>query len=368
MEHKKIRAIGTIVIVVIWVALVGFSWFGPAKDISTAERRPLKQWPGITWENVLGGKFMKDFESYSLDQFPLRDTFRELKSLYHYYVMQYSDNNDIYIADGYAAKQEYPLNPVGLEHALKRFNHLYEKYLKEQGSQVVTAVIPDKGYYLAEANGYLAMDYETLFKTVQQQMPWSEHVDLTDLLSIEDYYYTDTHWRQENLLPVAGALSEALGVTPPEATDFTKVKLEKPFYGVYYGQAALPMSGEDMYLLESELLGDCTVFNYENNATTDVYDMDKLDGLDMYEVYLSGSISLLTITNPNAATDKELIIFRDSFGSSVAPLLVQDYKTVTLVDIRYIFSDMLDKHIDFHGQDVLFLYSTLVLNNGTTLK
>lgn len=368
MEHKKIRAVGAGILVAVWVALVAFSWFGPAKDISAAERRPLKQWPGITWENILGGKFMKDFESYTLDQFPLRDTFRELKSLYHYYVMQYSDNNDIYIADGYAAKQEYPLNPDGLEHALKRFNHLYEKYLKEQGSHVVTAVIPDKGYYLAEPNGYLAMDYEALFETVQQQMPWSEHVDLTDLLSIEDYYYTDTHWRQENLLPVAGALSQALGVTAPVATDFNKVKLEKPFYGVYYGQAALPMSGEDMYLLESELLGDCTVFNFENNATTGVYDMEKLDGLDMYEVYLSGSISMLTINNPNAATDKELIVFRDSFGSSVAPLLVQDYKTVTLVDIRYIFSDMLDKHIDFHGQDVLFLYSTLVLNNGTTLK
>lgn len=368
MEHKKIRAIGTIFLVVVWVALTAFSWFGPANDISTAERRPLKQWPGITWETLFNGKFMKDFESYGLDQFPLRDAFREIKSLYHYYVMQYSDNNGIYIADGYAAKQEYPLNLQGLEHALKRFNHLYEKYMKEQGSQVVTAVIPDKGYYLAEENGYLALDYEALFDKVQQQMPWSTHVDLTGLLSIEDYYYTDTHWRQENLLPVADALSQALGVTPPDADDFTKVKLEKPFYGVYYGQAALPMSGEDMYLMESQLLNDCTVFNYEDKSTSSVYNMDKIDGLDMYEVYLSGSLSLLTINNPNATTDKELIIFRDSFGSSVAPLLVQDYKTVTLVDIRYIFSDMLDKHIDFHGQDVLFLYSTLVLNNGTTLK
>ena len=85
-------------------------------------------------------------------------------------------------------------------------------------------------------------------------------------------------------------------------------------------------------------------------------------------MFLSGSVSLLTIENPAAQTDRELIIFRDSFGSSIAPLLVQGYKTVTLVDIRYLSPAMLGRFIDFHGQDVLFLYSTLVLNNGQSLQ
>ena len=88
----------------------------------------------------------------------------------------------------------------------------------------------------------------------------------------------------------------------------------------------------------------------------------------MYEVFLSGSRSLLTIENPNASTDRELIIFRDSFGSSIAPLLVKDYAKVTLVDIRYIQIDVLDRFLTFEGQDVLFLYSTLVLNNSSTIK
>ena len=77
---------------------------------------------------------------------------------------------------------------------------------------------------------------------------------------------------------------------------------------------------------------------------------------------------MLTIENPQATTERELIVFRDSFGSSLAPLLVQGYKTVTLVDVRYISSQMLDRFLDFHGQDVLFLYSTLVLNNAFMLK
>ena len=128
------------------------------------------------------------------------------------------------------------------------------------------------------------------------------------------------------------------------------------------------MEPDTLYLLENELLGDCTVYNYETGKTGGIYDSGKLEENDLYEVFLSGSVSLLTIENPNARTDRELIVFRDSFGSSLAPLLVQGYKTVTLIDIRYLSSAMLDRFVDFHGQDVLFLYSTSVLNHSNTLQ
>ena len=113
---------------------------------------------------------------------------------------------------------------------------------------------------------------------------------------------------------------------------------------------------------------NCRVYDAESGSWGEIYDLSKLEGQDPYEVYLSGSRSLLTIENPNAATDRELIIFRDSFGSSVAPLLVKDYARVTLVDIRYMSPTILGNFIEFGGQDVLFLYSTLVLNNSETIK
>ena len=366
--NKKIRTFGVAAIVILWAALVAFSWFGPKTEISEAERRPLAQLPEITLETLLNGKFMSQFEDYSLDQFPLRDNFRQVKSLFHYYVLGQKDNNDIYIADGFAVKQEYPYNPESVDHALGRFNYLYEKYLKDSGSQITMTVVPDKGYYLGETSGHLTMDYAAMFGAFADGMPWAQFVDITDTLNAEDYYRTDTHWRQENILDAAAKLCEALGVSVPRESDYTATALERPFYGVYYGQAALPMKPETLYVLESQLLNSCTVLDWESGKYGDVYDMTKLDSKDLYDVFLSGSRSLLTIENPNAATDKELIVFRDSFGSSIAPLLVQDYAKVTLVDIRYIQIDVLDRFLEFHGQDVLFLYSTLVLNNSSTIK
>lgn len=361
--NKKITAM---IVLAVWAILTAFAWFLPSREMSDAERRPLAQFPGVNAEAVANGAFMSDFTDYALDQFPLRDSFRRVKSLFHYYVLGQKDNNGIYIADGSAAQQEYPLNQASVDHALERFGYVYEQYL--QNANVYMAIVPDKGYYLAEEAGQLAMDYDALFEAFRDGMPWASYVDLTEHLAAEDYYRTDTHWRQENLLSAAGAICDALGVTAPHAEDYTVTTLERPFYGVYYGQAALPMEADTICLLESELLNNCVVYDFESGKTGTVYDMTKLEGKDLYEVYLSGSRSLLTIEIPNASTDRELILFRDSFGSSIAPLLVQGYARVTLVDIRYIQPALLEKFVDFENKDVLFLYSTLVLNNSATIK
>jgi hypothetical protein len=144
--------------------------------------------------------------------------------------------------------------------------------------------------------------------------------------------------------------------------NFTPEAMERPFYGVYYGQAALPMEPETMYLMQNDVIAESTVYDHATGKTVPVYNPAMLTDKDQYNIYLGGPQSLLTVTNPNATTDRELVIFRDSFGSSLAPLLLQSYKTVTLVDIRYIQPEMLGRFLEFNDQDVLFMYSALVLN------
>ena len=364
MSNQKIRAIGAAVLVVLWSVLTVFAWLAPSQQISEAERRPLAQFPQITADTLLSGDFMTDFEDYTLDQFPLRDAFRRLKSMFHYYVLQQKDNNGIYIVDGYAAEMEYPLNTESVDRAMRQYQKVYDLYLKDSGAKVYNTVIPDKGYYLAQENGYLSMDYETLFATVRAKTPWAAWIGIEDCLQLEDYYYTDTHWRQERILPVAERLCSVMQVQSPTTQTYTPTAMERPFYGVYYGQAALPMEPEIMYLMESDLISQCTVYNHATGKTTPIYDPAMLESKDQYDVFLGGAQSLLTVENPNATTDRELIIFRDSFGSSLAPLLLQGYKSVTLVDIRYIQPEMLGRFVEFYGQDVLFMYSALVLNKS----
>ena len=110
------------------------------------------------------------------------------------------------------------------------------------------------------------------------------------------------------------------------------------------------------------------VTGYHSLLLFKIYDMNKLNAYDKYDIFLSGAAALLKIENPNATTNKELIIFRDSFGSSIAPLFTQAYKKITLIDTRYISSDLISNYVSFSNQDVLFLYSTLIINESGTLK
>ena len=309
---------------------------------------------------------MSNFENYTLDQFPLRDKFRTLKALVTLNVFNQSANNDIYVVDGYASKIEYPLNEASVKRAGERFQYVYEKYLKDKNTNNYISIIPDKNYFLAKENGYLSVDYEKMISILKGNTAFLEYIDITKELEISDYYKTDTHWREENIVGVAEKLSAEMGVNIK--TEYDIKTLDVDFYGVYYGQSALPLEAEKIKYLTNETLESCKVFDYQNNKEISVYDMEKANGKDPYEMFLGGPLSLVTIENGKAKTDKELIIFRDSFGSSIAPLLVEGYKKITLVDIRYIHPNMLQNYIEIDSQDVLFLYSTSVLNNSETIK
>ena len=85
-------------------------------------------------------------------------------------------------------------------------------------------------------------------------------------------------------------------------------------------------------------------------------------------MFLNGATPLQTIENPNAATDRELVIFRDSFASSLAPLLCEQYCTITLIDLRYMVSGLVPQYVTFTNQDVLFLFSSWVVNESAMLR
>ena len=344
--------------------------FLPKEEFSYSERRKLVQMQPVTADSIKSGKAMTDFESYATDNFPLRDSFRTLKAVTSTYLFRRLDNHNIYLADGYAAAMEYPMKDASIDHAAERFRNVYDTLLAEKTTNVYLSVIPDKGAFLAEKSGRLSMDYDEFERLMAEKTgDFASYIGISDLLELDHYYRTDTHWRQEKIVDVAQRLAAAMGSAVPDANAHTVNELDHGFHGVYYGQSALPLPSETIYYLTNPVIEGCKVYNGEkNNAEMSMYDMALATGYDPYEMFLSGSLSLITIENPNADNDRHLVLFRDSFGSSIGPLLAEGYAKVTLVDIRYIQPYVLDHFVDFEGADVLFLYSTLVLNNSDTIK
>ena len=339
--------------------LFGFSLLHlalPDREVSRSERRRLAQLP------PLSSGFSDKLEEYMLDQFPLREQLRTVNSLVRLYGLGQADIHGIYLQGGVAFRMDGPLQEKQVRHAAAVFSAVQEKYFPSLPAHYV--IVPDKN---AKAEtGRPRLDTETMRGIVREALPGMTEIDIWDLLSADDYYKTDPHWRQERLLPVAAAICKALGADAPGT--FTEKALS-PFYGAYYGQAALPMAPDTLTYLESADTKAAEVTGPELDGAQPVYRPELLDGTDGYDVFLSGAQAVLTVTSPNVHNGRHLVLFRDSFGSSLAPLLLGSFERITLVDLRYISAARLADYADLSdATDVLYLCSTAVWNNGGTLR
>lgn len=366
---KKIRNVACIVCFSAFILALGAACFlKEPVEILVSERRKAAQLPEISLESVMDKSFFDDFEKYLTDQFPMRDGFRTINAAIRMKLLRQTDNSKVYLADGHISEFQSTLSENSVKNAADKLNSIYEKYIRDANARVYYSVVPDKNYYLAEKNGFPSLNYNKMLEIFHSEIKNMEYIDIFDCLTADDYYTTDSHWKQENLGAVVDRLSEKMGFKTRPFSDYNAQKIAD-FEGVYAPRLALGSMSDEIITLSSDVTDSAKVFNLETNKTIQgVYDLSKLSGYDKYEVYLSGAAAFLTVENPLAAEKKELVIFRDSFGSSLVPLMLEGYSKITVVDIRYISPQILGEYVDFKDCDILFIYNTLILNQSNILK
>ncbi len=360
--------------------LVGFvilSLFLADNEISLSERRPLEQFESYSEKKETAEKRGKEYplteyftwlEDYFLDQFPARDTFRSLSAATRFYVFNQLDHNGYYVADGSACKLDPTLNEDAITSAAGSVNNLYDSYFAQSSSDAYYCIIPDKNYFYAESSGRLHYDYNALLSQFAEELDDNiDYIDIFPFLEGDDYYITDPHWNQADIKPVAQHILSEMGFEASDS-DYKEIVLDN-FKGTYSGQLALPLPEEDITLLTNDVIEKCIVTDYEKNKTTKVYDLNDFENSDPYDVFLGGAKALLKIENPSQDNGKQLVVFRDSFGSSLVPLLIDGYSEIIVADTRYIAPSYISNFVETTPDcDVLFVYSTSVLNSRGVFK
>ena len=346
----------------------------PKKTVSASERCTLAKLPAFTAETVWSGKWFSEISDYLTDHFALREGLRAVNAAARLHVLQQPDVGGVFEENGYLLKPAWPMDEKAIADNADKLQRIVEE--RFAGKPVYWSLIPDKADYVSHSAP--ALDTETVREMVASRLD-AEYIDITGTLTLTDYYRTDTHWQQDKLEDTAAALVSGMGGTlaPSEFTWKTK---DGPFHGVLEGQYALkPETGDVLCWGVNEATENCTVRYTDHPEWTGVYIQNE-NSLDGYDLFLGGAQSVIEITNENAATDQHLILFRDSFGSSLAPWLLTTYEKITIIDIRYAVSgDLrgdenmaaydLSRYADLDSADlVLFLYSTSILNTGGILK
>lgn len=379
MQNK----VKNIIVTVLFTLFIGFftvmavvcGFFNP-KEMSEAERRPLAQFPSdISWESIKDKTAISGFEDFSVDQFPFREFFRSIKANFQMNVLGLKENNGLAVEDGYIVKVESSFNEDFVKNSINILSHILDTYFKDGKGDKFVSIIPDKNYYFSKDYGYASPDYDKLVADVREALKGTEYIDLFDSLELEDYYKTDTHWNQPEILGALYALAEGLGVRDYLSGEYEKVTIDGDFFGVYHGQSALNPKPDKITYLTNESIAGSKLYNYGTRLEeVPMYNLDLFDGEDSYNVFLSGAAGnpVMRIVNNKCENKDTLIVFRDSYGSSILPLLSEAYKTIYVIDIRSIdynitenwngLYEVIPENV-FASSDVLFLYSTLVFNS-----
>ncbi|MCL2300286.1 MAG: hypothetical protein FWC27_09110 [Firmicutes bacterium] len=356
MKNKANLLITLLLCLALGAGLLGLALV-PAPEVLQSERR--KPAPPPSFSSLRDGTWMTKFESCLADKFPLREQLRTLRAFTTLYLFRQTDKDGLYLDNGHAGKFE-ALNEAEALRVAKIMVKLAADYPQQQ---VYYAVIPDKSIYAKRS--FPGFDPARLREIIAPLLTGLTEIDLAPALTLDSYYKTDLHWDQAKLRPVIEALGEGMGFTP--RCDFSQRKLG-PFHGVYAGQMALPMRPDEMTVLDG--MGKISAQYFDTKAggfvPGPVYHEEKVTGRDPYDVFLNGAQALVILENPDNPHGRELYLFRDSFGSSLAPLLLPYYSRVTLIDLRYINARVLQEYIAFApGADVLFLCGWQAFNANT---
>ena len=360
MNDKIKDIVVTIIFLFTIIALFLINIIKEDTDISVAERRKLATMPELTTKSLFDGTYFKKFDSYVTDQFVERDAFRKIKIDIE--LSTKGEYNNLYLYDDYIIEEIFPLNSNSINNLTSKINYIKDTYLNDN-SNIYYTIIPDKNYFVN--NGNLKLAYNKLQDMMKNNLTNINYINIFDKLTLDNYYKTDTHWKEEDLFNVANTIANQMNF---DITNNNVVNTITTFKGSYAGRLSVTKDIDTIKTISNPSTLNSSVYNYETKKYTDIYDYTKINSLDKYDIYLSGAVPIIDIINNNTSSDKELIVFRDSYGSSLIPLLIEGYKKITVIDIRYISSKILNKYIDFNDQDVLFMYSILTINNSFSIR
>ncbi len=396
---NKVRNIVTTVVFVSFIAVFVVMCAIHAANPTTyspLEKRPMAQFPSdATWEELMdfdriytdyvpenpNGTPINRFEAFTKDQFPLREFFRYIKAHFAMDILGVKENNGYVVENGSIGQLVTDFNEDNLNHSIGRLEQLYNSFLKNSTGNKYVCIVPDKSYYFGTEYGYPTADYEALFDRIEAALPGMEYIDITGTLTLDDYYKTDWHWDQKNLEEVLKQIGDKMGFSGDLSFEYTENAYDN-YHGGYWDMSGLyPNSNEKLTYLTNPVLDGCTVLDVAESAMpgkgeviTGLYNHELYKDpshATKYDLFLSagngGWRGVQIIENPNATNDKQLIVFRDSFGSSLIPLMAEGYARIAVVDIRSMhysqsIGPLMMYGFDFNNSDTLFLYSTTTLN------
>lgn len=351
----------------------------PDKAFSESENRYLAKRPEFSFKSLISGEYTKKIDEYVTDQFIFRDDFIKLKNISERIVGKMESNGVYFAKDGYLIEkhEEKSIDRALLERNISRLSKFVSENSKKLGKEHISImIVPTASNILSDKLPIYAsqFDQDGMLEGIKAAVSDGTFVDVQQALKKQCdryiYYKTDHHWTTEGAFYAYRAFCDAVEVEGKQQNELDAVVVSDDFYGTVYTKAKLPSTKPDkMYRYDAKLPAEFTVeYDMNGKIKNTMYEDSYLSKRDKYSYYLNGNNALVKISNKSIkASNRKLLIVKDSFAHSFAPIAANDFAELHMIDLRYYNASTAEYIEENDITDVLVLYNTINFADETTL-
>ncbi len=359
-----------------------FLLFKPQKELSETERRALQERPSFSLQAIGSGEYMKQFETYSTDQFFARDFFVSTQAQTEK-LLGKQENNGVYFA-----KDDFLIGRVeesGFSIADANLNAV-EKLADAVPIPVGAVVCPPAETILSDRlpdprpadQGILLMD-RIAERLAHSKAEWTDVRPVLDDAAARGeqvFYRTDHHETSYGAFLIVQAWREQAGLPPMEQSQWEQSVVSRSFLGTLWSKTPLFTQTPDEIVRWDRPAADGRPalevrMEIDDGAGTeaypDLYAEEFLQAQDQYSYFLRGNHALVRLFS-NAENPEKLLVLKDSYAHTAAPFLADCFSEVHLLDLRYYRGRVVDYIRENEIDRVLFFYSAENFAKDATIR
>lgn len=333
----------------------------PDQKFSEHENRMLMQMPKLSFDRIISGKFMEEFEQYIKDQFVWKKNWLSLKTTTER-LLQKQENNGVYFGKGNFLFEQLEKPNEQFERNINSVN-LFAEQFKQMKTYFL--LVPTSMEIYQEKLPKFAptiSQLDILTEVISYLDPSIKLIHVNEnLVNHKDeniYFRSDHHWTMRGAYYAYLKAAHEMGFQPYTVEDFNIEIVSKSFHGTLYSKANayhIPPDNIEVFKPKFHINYDVKIEN-EPTISHTLYEPSYLNEKDQYSYFLNGNNSLVTI-HTNIHNRKKLAVIKDSYAHVFIPFIANHYEEIHVIDLRY-YHDNIYNYLNEHNiYETLFLYN-----------
>lgn len=386
--HKKIGIILFMLILIVFPVVTLLALPEEKKPFSENENRYLSEFPEFNLEAITEEEFMDGFDSWISDRFYGRELWISAKN-HMEELLGKTEISTVYTKNDQMLQVLSEYEEIGAPCSIETINRnldVIQTFAENHPDTPVYFMLcpTSVGIYgddlLPDTVKNVSVDEAAMIDYCYQYLTDVETINVTDsLMNAKNeyiYYRTDHHWSSLGAYYAYAAAGEVLGYTPYSLDAFHVVTGSTEFQGTLFSKTldqSVTKDWIDLYTLaDGSVSSTLTASNgLEETSYDSIFFPEYLEVKDKYSTYTGQNAAKVTIESIHSGDteneEKSILIIKDSYANSMIQFLVNNYTTITMLDMRYSnFSYTSLVNVEDYDE-VLFLYNCITFSDDSDL-